>query len=78
MAFSLWNHALRTLTAFEANIIGNTTLFQVGVLGWIFLGEVLTGRQIAAMLIAFGGVLLAQLPALRPRRRSVLPPSTPP
>lgn len=69
IAFSLWNHALRTLTAFEANIIANTTLFQVGALGWIFLGEALTVRQIIAMFIAFGGVLLAQLPALRARAR---------
>lgn len=76
IAFSLWNHALRTLTAFEANVIANTTLFQVGVLGWIFLGEPLAGRQILAMVIAFGGVLLAQLPALRARRVSVPRPST--
>jgi drug/metabolite transporter (DMT)-like permease len=69
LAFSLWNHALRTLTAFEANVIGNTTLFQVGILGWIFLGEALTARQMLAMLIAFGGVLLAQLPAVAARRR---------
>lgn len=68
VAFSLWNHALRTLTAFEANVIGNTTLFQVGVLGWIFLGESLTARQILAMVLAFGGVLLAQVPGLRARR----------
>lgn len=68
LAFSLWNHALRTLTAFEANVIGNTTLFQVGILGWIFLGEGLTPRQMVAMVIAFGGVLLAQAPALRTRR----------
>lgn len=77
VAFSLWNHALRTLTAFEGNIIANTTLFQVGALGWIFLGEALTGRQIAAMLIAFGGVLLAQLPALRARRRLAVATTTP-
>jgi drug/metabolite transporter (DMT)-like permease len=69
VAFSLWNHALRTLTAFEANVVANTTVFQVGVLGWLFLGEELTARQILAMCIAFGGVLLAQLPAVRARRR---------
>jgi len=73
VAFSLWNHALRTLTAFEANVIGNTTLFQVGILGWIFLGEPLASRQILAMVIAFGGMLLAQLPALRARRLPVAP-----
>jgi drug/metabolite transporter (DMT)-like permease len=67
IAFSLWNHALRTLTGFEANVIANTTLFQVGILGWIFLGEPLAGRQVLGMIIAFGGVLLAQVPALRLR-----------
>lgn len=70
VAFSLWNHALRTLTGFEANVIGNTTLFQVGILGWLVLGETLTSRQVLAMVIAFGGVLLAQLPMLRTRRSS--------
>jgi len=67
-AFSLWNNALRTLTAFEANIIGNTTLFQVGILGWLFLGEPLTPRQILGIAVAFGGVLLAGLPARGARR----------
>jgi probable blue pigment (indigoidine) exporter len=76
VAWSLWNHALRTLTAFEANIVANTTVFQVGVLGWIFLGEPLSGRQILAMIVAFSGVLLAQLPALRARRPAVATPST--
>jgi len=75
VAWSLWNHALRTLTAFEANIVANTTVFQVGVLGWIFLGEPLSGRQILAMIIAFSGVLLAQLPTLRARRPAVAAPS---
>jgi drug/metabolite transporter (DMT)-like permease len=68
LAFSLWNHALRTLTAFEANVIANTTLFQVGLLGWVFLGEALTSRQMVAMVVAFGGVLLAQAPAFRSRQ----------
>jgi drug/metabolite transporter (DMT)-like permease len=77
VAWSLWNHALRTLTAFEANLVANTTVFQVGVLGWIFLSEPLTGRQIVAIVVAFGGVLLAQLPALRARRPAVASPSTP-
>jgi drug/metabolite transporter (DMT)-like permease len=77
VAWSLWNHALRTLTAFEANLVANTTVFQVGVLGWIFLGEPLTGRQIVAIAVAFGGVLLAQLPALRTRRPAIVSPSTP-
>jgi probable blue pigment (indigoidine) exporter len=65
VAFSLWNHALRVLTAFEANVIGNTTIFQVGILGWVVLGESLTGRQIASMIVAAAGVLLSQWQALR-------------
>ncbi len=69
VAFSLWNHALRSLTAFEANVIGNTTIFQVGILGWVVLGEALTSRQIAGMILAAAGILLSQLQALRQIRR---------
>ncbi|HEV8339168.1 MAG TPA: EamA family transporter [bacterium] len=71
VAFSLWNHALRVLTAFEANVIGNSTIFQVGILGWVVLGEALTGRQIAGMIVAAAGVLLTQWQALRSSQERV-------
>ncbi len=77
VAFSLWNHALRVLTAFEANVIGNTTIFQVGILGWVVLKESLSGRQIGGMILAAAGVLLSQWRALR-RPAPLLPEGAPP
>jgi drug/metabolite transporter (DMT)-like permease len=46
VAFTLWNHTLRTLQALESSIINNTMLFQVAVLAWVFLGEAMTVKQI--------------------------------
>ena len=50
-AFTLWNHTLRTLTAVESSIIGNLMLPQIAVLAWVFLGEALTPRQKAALIV---------------------------
>ena len=60
-AFTLWNTALRTLSAFEAGIINNTMLIQVGILSWLFLDEPLSTRQILAMLLVVIGVIIVQL-----------------
>jgi len=61
LAFTLWNHTLRTLAAMEATMINNTMLFQIAVLAWIFLGERLTGPQGLGMLLAGVGKLLVQV-----------------
>ena len=61
LAFTLWNHTLRTLSAMESSIINNTMLFQIAILAWIFLGERLGARGIAGMLLAGVGTLLVQL-----------------
>jgi drug/metabolite transporter (DMT)-like permease len=66
VAFTLWNHTLRTLTAVESSIINNTMLIQIAILAWVFLGERLTGREIAGLLVAAIGILLVQV-----RRRSI-------
>jgi drug/metabolite transporter (DMT)-like permease len=60
-AFSLWNLTLRTLSAMESSILNNTILFQVALLGWLFLDERLTWRQLAAMALAMVGTLAVQL-----------------
>jgi drug/metabolite transporter (DMT)-like permease len=60
-AFTLWNTALRTLNAFEAGVINNTMLIQVGILSWLFLDEPLSTRQILAMLLVVTGVIIVQL-----------------
>ncbi|MBC8446758.1 MAG: EamA family transporter [Chloroflexi bacterium] len=60
-AFTLWNHTLRTLSATESSIINNTMLIQIAILAWLFLGERLTGQEMAGMCLAAIGALVAQL-----------------
>lgn len=60
VAFTLWNHTLRTLSAMESSIINNTMLVQITVLAWLFLGETLTGVKIAGLVLAALGALLVQ------------------
>ncbi len=45
LAFTLWNHTLRTLSAMESSLINNTMLFQIAVLAWAFLNEPLSWRR---------------------------------
>ncbi len=67
-AFTLWNHTLGRLTATESSVINNTMLIQVSILAWVFLGESLSGRQIAAVLIAALGAAIVQLRGASPFR----------
>ncbi len=60
-AFTLWNRTLQTLSAMESSIINNTMLFQIAMLAWLFLGEGLSWRQIAGMVLAAGGTLAVQI-----------------
>jgi drug/metabolite transporter (DMT)-like permease len=70
IAFTLWNHTLRVLPAFESSIINNTMLIQVTVLSWLFLGESLYWWQIAGLVLAGLGTLIVQL--RRPGRREAV------
>ena len=65
VAFSIWNHVLKKVRAFELSVLQNTMLIQTGILATIFLGETLTTTKIAAMILVFIGVLLVQ--TVRPR-----------
>jgi drug/metabolite transporter (DMT)-like permease len=67
-AFTLWNQTLRTLSAVESTVINNTMLFQIAILALVFLGEGLTGRQVAGMVMAAIGTLAVQV---RHRQRAV-------
>lgn len=60
LAFTLWNVALRSLSAFETSIINGTMLIQIAVLAWIFLGEAITLKEGAGMALAAVGAWLAQ------------------
>jgi drug/metabolite transporter (DMT)-like permease len=61
LAFTIWNLTLRTLSAMESSIINGTMLIQIAILAWIFLGEAITVKEGAGMLIAALGALLVQL-----------------
>lgn len=61
LAFTLWNTALRTLSAVEAGIINNTMLIQVAILSWVFLDESLAGKQILGMLLVIAGMVVVQV-----------------
>jgi drug/metabolite transporter (DMT)-like permease len=64
LAYTLWNHTLRTLSAMESSVINNTMLFQIALLAWLFLGEQLTLARAAGILLAGSGTLIVQV---RPR-----------
>ncbi len=61
LAFTLWNRSLRTLYAAESSIINNTMLFQIAILAWIFLDEVMSLHQIIGTVIAGCGAIVAQI-----------------
>ena len=61
LAFTLWNHTLRRLTAVESSLINNTMLIQIALLAWVFLDESLSAKGIVGILMAAAGVLAVQL-----------------
>jgi len=61
LAFTLWNHTLRKLSAMESSIINNTMLIQIAVLAWIFLDEKITTQEGIGLSIAVIGAVLVQL-----------------
>jgi drug/metabolite transporter (DMT)-like permease len=67
LAYTLWNRALRTLSAIESSIINNTMLFQIAVLAWLFLGEQLTWAEASGIVLAIVGTLVVQV-----RRQGVI------
>jgi drug/metabolite transporter (DMT)-like permease len=60
-AFTLYNRALRVLTAVESSTIVNLLLVMVAVMAWIFLGETLDGGQVVGLAVVTIGVLVVQL-----------------
>ena len=60
-AFVIWNLTLRSLTAMESSIINGTMLIQIAVMAYILLGETITAREGAGLLVAAFGAVLVQL-----------------
>lgn len=68
IAFTLWNHTLRTLTAVESSVVNNTMTIQIAVLAVVFLSERLEPLQLVGLLLAAAGAAIVQVaPALRSR-----------
>jgi len=70
MAYLLFNHALRHLTAIKAYTMVNFSPFGTALLSWIAFGERLTVLQIVAVLITVTGISLVQY---RRRRQTQAP-----
>lgn len=73
VAFWMWNHSLRHLTATESAVINNTMLVQIAALAWVFLGEVPSIVQIIGILAVTIGIIGSQIRP-RPRRPAAEPP----
>lgn len=58
--FTLWNHTLRTLSAFESSIISNTMMIQIPILVWLFLGENIGLKDGIGFIIAGLGIFIVQ------------------
>lgn len=61
LAFTLFNHTLRTLTAAESSVIISTMLAMIAVLAWLFLGEQITLQKGIGMVLVGTGVVIVQL-----------------
>lgn len=68
VAYTLWNLSLKDLTAAESSMVNNTMLFQIAVLAWIFLGEGLSVKSVAGMVLAAAGTALVQIRGFRPAK----------
>ena len=61
VAFTLWNHTLRTLPAMESTVINNTMTVQIAILAVLFLGETLDARELLGLAAVVAGTLLVQV-----------------
>ena len=61
VAFTLWNHTLRTLPAMESTVINNTMTVQIAILAVLFLGETMDGRELLGLAAVVVGTLLVQV-----------------
>ncbi len=61
LAFTLWNHTLRSISAMESSIINGTMLIQIAFLAWWFLDEPISIQEAIGMGIAALGAILVQI-----------------
>jgi len=61
VAYILYNHALKTITALEMNVFLNLSPLGTAVLAWLLLGESLTSTRLLGITTTIVGVTLVQL-----------------
>jgi drug/metabolite transporter (DMT)-like permease len=59
-AFTLWNKTQRVLAPVESSIILSLMMPLIALLAWAFLGETLTAKEIAGLVLVGTGVLIVQ------------------
>jgi drug/metabolite transporter (DMT)-like permease len=69
LAYTLWTQSQRSLRAVESSVLGDLTVIQIALLGWLVLGESLDAGQVAGMLLALFGVAVVQLAPMIGRRK---------
>ena len=58
LAYTIWNHSLKYLKAFQASIIQSMILIEVLILSLIFLNESVNILKLSGILVLTGGVIL--------------------
>lgn len=61
LAFTLWNRSLQVLTAVESSILNSLMMPQIAILAFVFLGEGLTTKNIAGLVLVGIGTIVVQL-----------------
>lgn len=60
VAYMMYNHALRQLTALEVNVVFNLSPLGTAVIAWFLLGEWLAWSQLLGMTVVIFGVTVVQ------------------
>jgi drug/metabolite transporter (DMT)-like permease len=61
LAFTLWNRSLQVLTAVESSILNSLMMPQIAILAFVFLGEGLSAKAIAGLVLVGIGTIVVQL-----------------
>lgn len=73
LAFTIWNHTLRTLSAMESSILNSLMMPQIAVLAYVFLNETISLKQIIGLILLGIGVVIVQVRRPHAVHRSISP-----
>jgi drug/metabolite transporter (DMT)-like permease len=61
LAYTIWNHVLRVLTAVQLSVMGSLIPLQTAAISWLILGTRTSHAQLLGLLVVLAGVILVQL-----------------